>query len=678
MSKGSTGRIEEYVEESAEPEEVQKTEIPKQFEFYKVPKRFGSIPVDELPLGCDKDEQYHKVYPRLPLPFQKADRISFGSPKLEPNRLFWGDNLHVMRMLPSESIDLIYLDPPFFSGRNYNVIFGDMNEVRSFSDIWEGGMPGYLIWLNARILEMKRLLKETGTIFVHCDTHASHYIKNEMDKMFGYDNFRNEIIWKRTHAHSGANKMGPVHDTILFYSKSDEYVWHPKPVEYTETYVNNFFKFKDDKGRPYRLTLLTGSGTRNGYSGKPWRGIDPTKIGRHWAIPGYVRPTLGEELLPTVQDALNRLDAMGRVFWPKKVGGMPLFKQYKDDLEGTDLQDVWVDIPPIPPKSPERIGYPTQKPEALLVRIIEATTDKNGVVGDFFCGGGTSPVVAQRLERRWIACDSSRIAVAITLDRLMSSLDSTTKRVQMSLAAFPDISLEYWGNYEIPALTQLSQDEFSRFIIAAYNGRISSGGSYIHGFKSGTPLFVGSSSQDRPVKKEDVIEFAREITTKRGLKKGDMLAWAFSPAAQEAASRLNASGSVEVDLVRLKLIRIESQGFREHVTSKHKEYERLLTFILPPEVRFSQKRLGPNAYEFDISESISVNPGGKIANVQWDFEFKGTFVSTPGYSFMRDAKNAPVLKVSYEFERGGKQSIACRVQDDLGGEKTHVEVVAVQ
>jgi hypothetical protein len=130
-SKGSTGRIEEYVEESAEPEEIQKTEIPKQFEFYKVPKRFGSIPVDELPLGCDKDEQYYKVYPRLPLPFQKADRISFGSAKLEPNRLFWGDNLHVMRMLPSESIDLIYLDPPFFSGRNYNIIFGDRNEVRS-------------------------------------------------------------------------------------------------------------------------------------------------------------------------------------------------------------------------------------------------------------------------------------------------------------------------------------------------------------------------------------------------------------------------------------------------------------------------------------------------------------------------------------------------------------------
>jgi hypothetical protein len=180
------------------------------------------------------------------------------------------------------------------------------------------------------------------------------------------------------------------------------------------------------------------------------------------------------------------------------------------------------------------------------------------------------------------------------------------------------------------------------------------------------------------VKKEDVIEFAREITTKRGLRRGDMLAWAFSPAAQEAASRLNASNSVDVNLVILKLIRVDSQEFREHVTSKHKEYERLLTFILPPEVRLNQKRLGPLTYEFDISESISVNPGGKIANVQWDFDFQGTFVSTKGYSFIRDSNNAPVLKVEYRFDRAGKQSVACRVQDDVGGEKTHVEVVAVQ
>jgi len=167
-----------------ESEQEVNVEIPKQAEFFKTPIRFGNIPVDTLPLGCDEKEQYRGKYPKISLPFQTVEKISFGHKDLEPNQLIFGDNLHVMRALPSNSIDLIYIDPPFFSGKVYNVIFGDQNEVRSFTDIWEGGMPGYLTWLNARILEMKRLLKPTGSILVHCDWHAGHYIKTELDKIF--------------------------------------------------------------------------------------------------------------------------------------------------------------------------------------------------------------------------------------------------------------------------------------------------------------------------------------------------------------------------------------------------------------------------------------------------------------------------------------------------------------
>ena len=173
-------------EETAEP-------LPSQEKFWHSSVRFGSIPVEKEPLGWDPRRRFRKLYPLVSLPTQVVERVPFGHPELEPNRLFWGDNLHVMRQLPSESIDLIYIDPPFFSGRQYNVIFGDQNELRSFSDIWEGGMPGYLIWLNARLYEMKRLLKKTGSIYVHCDWHASHYIKVEMDKIFGYDSLQNEV-----------------------------------------------------------------------------------------------------------------------------------------------------------------------------------------------------------------------------------------------------------------------------------------------------------------------------------------------------------------------------------------------------------------------------------------------------------------------------------------------------
>jgi len=594
----STQRIEEFIEEEAEPEVLPRTEIPKQFEFYRVPKRFGSIPVDDIPRGCDKDEQYYKIYPRVPLPFQQADKISFGHPKLEPNRLFWGDNLHVMRMLPSESIDLIYIDPPFFSGRNYNLIFGDQNEVRSFTDIWEGGMPGYLIWLNARLLEMKRLLKPTGSIWVHLDWHAGHYVKIEMDKIFGYDRFLNEIIWHYKTGGATKERFARKHDVILVYTKSDNWKFNPQKEKSYMMYKYGFKKsdFKEDELGQYSIV--------------------------------YAR-------------------------------------------------DVW-EIPSVGSATSERIGYPTQKPEVLLERIILAGSDPGDVIADFFIGGGTTAVVAQRLSRRWVACDQSRIAIAVTLDRLMTKMNSTKSEVQTKLQEAPDISVEYWGTYEIPALTELSQEEFTRCIVSAYNGRSSTGGKYIHGYKQGVPLYVGPASQERPVTKEDVIEFVREITTKRGLKRGNMLAWAFAPSAQQVANRLQADGSATLEFIKLSLVRIESEDFREHVTSKHKEYEKLLTFILPPEVRFRHKRIAPLTYEFDISESISVNPGGKIANVQWDFDFKGRFISTVGYSFVRDNKNAPVLKAKYQFERPSRRSIACRIQDDLGGEKTHIEEISIQ
>jgi len=199
--------------------EERKDALPKQEDFWKPPTRFGSVPVESEPLGWDRRRGFRKLFPAVYLPFQVVDRVSFGHPELEPNRLFWGDNLHVMRQLPSESIDLIYIDPPFFSGRNYNVIFGDQNELRSFTDIWEGGMPGYLIWLNARLYEMKRLLKKTGSIYVHCDWHASHYIKVELDKIFGHDCFLNDVAWLYGLGGSSNRYWPRKHDSLLWYSR---------------------------------------------------------------------------------------------------------------------------------------------------------------------------------------------------------------------------------------------------------------------------------------------------------------------------------------------------------------------------------------------------------------------------------------------------------------------------
>src|SRR3990167_4100532 len=236
-----------------EPEEV---EIPVQEEFYQMPTRFGNVPVDKAPLGWDEQRRFEKVYPRVSLPFQQIERVSFGHSELEPNKLFFGDNLHLMRMLPSKFIDLIYIDPPFFSGRNYNILYGDKNELRSFKDIWEGGMPGYLIWLNARLYEMKRLLKDTGSIYVHIDWHASHYVKIEMDKIFGYENFISEIVWSNETS-SGfkaqANKWIRGHDVMLFYCKSKgEYTFNKQFSPLVESTLRRYDK-TDKDGRKYKI-----------------------------------------------------------------------------------------------------------------------------------------------------------------------------------------------------------------------------------------------------------------------------------------------------------------------------------------------------------------------------------------------------------------------------------------
>src|ERR1035437_1715057 len=261
QSKGKTA-----VEAQPPPAEI---EIPDQSDFYKLPARFGALPLDEAPLGYvletkrreTKVTKFEHAYPRIYLPFQEVKRESFGhGKKFEPtslfptgaNRLFFGDNLHVMRQLPSKSIDLIYIDPPFFSGKNYNVIFGDKNEMRSFSDIWEGGMPGYLVWLNARLFEMKRLLKDTGSIYVHLDWHAVHYVKIEMDKIFGSGGqngsqagFKREIIWSTTDTSgfkSQVKNWVRSHDTILFYTKSDQFKFEKLYWEHIPEYVARFKK----------------------------------------------------------------------------------------------------------------------------------------------------------------------------------------------------------------------------------------------------------------------------------------------------------------------------------------------------------------------------------------------------------------------------------------------------
>lgn len=385
------------------------------------------------------------------------------------NHLYYGDNLTIMRNMPSMCVDLIYLDPPFNSQRNYNLIYKKLTgqpvpeQEEAFCDAWEldaekeqmaRDMPGefrkqgvdddivafwtawinalrhtqprllaYLVYMSYRLLEMKRILKPTGSIYLHCDPTASHYIKVIMDGIFGHQNFRNEIIWQRTSAHSSAKRFGPNFDTILLYTKSDSYTWNNVKVPHDPAYIERFYRHEDERGK-YRLSDLTAAGTRNGSSGDAWKGVNPTAIGRHWAVPGEALNELADQVdgdlrRLTTQEKLDLLDKAGRIAWPQS-GSVPSYKRYWDEVkDGQPIQAIWTDIPPIGAQASERLGYPTQKPIKLLSRIIEASSNENEVVFDPFCGCGTSIYAAQLLNRKWIGCDVAILSVQLVRDVLL-------------------------------------------------------------------------------------------------------------------------------------------------------------------------------------------------------------------------------------------------------------------
>jgi DNA modification methylase len=413
------------------------------------------------------------------------------------NTLYYGDNLEVMRKyLPDECIDLVYLDPPFNSNRDYNLLFREQSgepaqgQIKAFTDTWQwseraydefcqtcpkpalvelvqgfvrtlgrNDLTAYLVMMAPRLVELHRVLKPTGSLYLHCDPTASHYLKVMLDVIFGARNFRNEIVWKRTGAHGGAKRWGPVHDIILFYTKSDQYLWNRVYEPLDRDYIEGFYRYTDERGR-YQLVSLTGAGVTKGDSGKPWRGVDPTQVGRHWAVPQpIVEQLAGKERAQqmSVQEKLDLLDSAGYIVWPAR-GRVPRYKRYLEMSEGNPIQDVITDIQPIGAHARERLGYPTQKPLALLERILQASSNEGDIVLDPFCGCGTAVVAAQKLNRRWIGIDITHLAIALIKYRLSDMFDLKEGEDYRVVGEPTTVA-------EARALAQQDRDEFQKWAI---------------------------------------------------------------------------------------------------------------------------------------------------------------------------------------------------------------------
>lgn len=437
------------------------------------------------------------------------------SPSGTIRSLYYGDNYDIVRRyIDDESVDLVYLDPPFKSEQNYNVLFrdrsGDLStaQIQAFEDTWtwdlsaarsfdhivtdgpervslamqafrklvgESDMLAYLSMMAPRLVELHRVLKPTGSLVLHCDPTASHYLKLLLDAVFGPEQFRSEIIWRRSGAHNKLSKQfGPIHDTLLFFSKTDDLKFHPGHTPYLRSYIAGSFSKSDERG-PYRSNELTGSGTRNGSSGEPWRGFDPTPKGRHWSIPRTLRDDLpdggkgmsSQEKLDYLADLPNSAIQM-----PKSDDGWPTYRQYIGP--GVPYQDIWAYQPGTHgvlwgtvdaidedvrwlESGEERLGYPTQKPVGLLGRIIKSTTAPDDVVLDPFCGCGTTIAAAEEMGRSWIGIDITHLAITLIKHRLRDSYgdqitedfdvlgEPTTAEGAAELAQDDRHQFEYWA-----------------------------------------------------------------------------------------------------------------------------------------------------------------------------------------------------------------------------------------
>jgi DNA modification methylase len=322
---------------------------------------------------------------------------------VDTNVIYCGDNLEQLPKLANACVDLIYIDPPFNSNRNYEVFWGESKEKRAFEDRHES-TRAYIDYMRPRCVELARVLKKTGSFYYHCDWHASHYVKVMLDQIFGENNFHNEIIWKRAstvkgNAGQGSKLWSPNTDSIFFYTGgSDEYPFHPQFKEYTEEYLTHFYKHTDPDGRRFRLISMIGPGG----AGKGNPIYEVMGISRYWR---YSRETM------------EQLIAQGLVVQTKP-GTVPQRKQYLDDGKGVAIQTLWDDIEALSPSARERLGYPTQKPLALMERIIQASSNQNDIVLDAFCGCGTTLVAAQKLKRQWIGIDISPTACRVMAKRL--------------------------------------------------------------------------------------------------------------------------------------------------------------------------------------------------------------------------------------------------------------------
>jgi DNA modification methylase len=545
------------------------------------------------------------------------------------NQLILGDNLEILKKLDSDTVDLIYLDPPFFSNRNYEVIWGDSGEVRSFQDRFSGGIDHYISWLKERVIEMHRILKPSGSIFLHCDWHADAYIRVQiLDKIFGTNNFRSHIIWKRKggSALGGMRELSTANDSILCFTKSSNYCFNTIFVK-DENYIKEHFTRKDEKGRFFMTTVMRSPSPR------------PNLM---YDYKGYKTPPNGWAVS---KEKMEDMDSKGQLYFPEEKSKQIYKKLYLDEYPGMPINNMWDDVPSLKGTSKEIIGYPTQKPEALLKRIVAMASNEGDTILDPFMGGGTTIAVAEKLNRRWIGIDQSVQAVKVTEFRLNNQMDLFSKPFAVQLHKYDYDTLRYKDAFE-----------FESWIVQQFGG-------YSNTKQRGDLGLDGRMTDNTPIQVKRSDNIGRNVIdnfksacerydknlfdrNKTALKPiGYVIAFSFGKGAMQEVARLKNEEDIIIKLV---------------------EVEQVVPIAKKPKISVQITDIGIDAKKLREVEFIASGESEVgIEFYAWDFDYD----VNKGFKaeILRDKQG----KQRYKFKAGAHQ-IAVKVIDNQGLESTEI------
>jgi len=612
-----------------------------------------------------------------------------------PNRLIWGDNLLVMQALLAQGyegqIDLIYIDPPFNTGENFNfntqVKIGEappfekelpINERLAYTDTWSRGRDSFLDMIYPRLQLMRKLLSEKGSIYVHCDWRVNGYIRIILDEIFGDSGFQNEISWKRKTGSSseigkGTARFGNDIDTIFFYGKSDKILFNPQYVENDPEYIRKFFRYRDPNGRLFRIDNLANPAYRPNLIYE-YKGYKPPKNG--WAIS---------------RELMEKWDAEGRLYFPKDIEGRIQRKRYLDELKGQPVSNLWNDIGAVSPQSDERIEYPTQKPEALIERIINASSKKGDLIADFFCGSGTTGVVAERLGRRWLLSDISKTSVQVTRSRLVNQNANS-------------FILENLGNYQRQLIyaKEVNLRQMYAIVLKLYGAepRPDMQGFGISKEDKGTLVYVCEPDRAMTAKKaSDLARLARSADGK-GYRNLVILAWDYDYDFDDAYKKLTKGKDKELSDTEFKIIPSDVYKYLRSTKVGDPELAKKITFYQKPYIRIGEpeiKRVDGNSFSVririeqyvimdipvkdeskrpEIEKCLAKNFAYLIDywTVDWDYNNE---VFRSEWQAIRDRRGDQPVPVIAEktLEKGKKYTIAVRVVDVFGNDAAGIKEI---